>query len=287
MASAMVTAGTLPVFSALTDPVTRNVKKGITWGSIGTAKTVMEKFQAAKDAGFDGVEVISHLDRNEVLKARDLTGLSISSVCDSKHWRFLLSDPDPNIREEGVSALKVTLEDAAVYGAGTVVLVSGRVTETVTYDECWNRSVEGIKKALPLAEKLKIKITLENVWNNFLLSPLETVTYLDQFNSQYVAFNFDCGSILMYGWPEQWIKILGKRVAMVHVKEFSRKIASTQGNNAGFGAKLMEGDINWSAVMKALDETGFNDWITLEQPGGNTPEGLNDLYARFLNVLAS
>jgi len=105
------------------------------WGIIGVGQTILEKFQAPKLAGFDGVEPLSHLDRNEVLKARDTTGLIIPSVCNAMHWKYLLSDPDPKVRQEGVTALKVSLEDAKAYGAGTVLLVPVRVSDTVSYDE--------------------------------------------------------------------------------------------------------------------------------------------------------
>jgi len=287
IASAMLSATTLPGISNLIIAPPRNLKKGIMWGSIGFGQTIMEKFQAAKDAGFDGVEVMSHLDRNEVLKARDSTGLPIPSVCGANHWKFPLSDPDPAIREQGVAALKVSLEDAAAYGADTVLLVPGRVSETVSYDDCWNRSVEEIKKVVPMAINLKVKIALENVWNNFLISPMEAASFVDQFKTTFVGFYFDCGNVLVYGWPEQWIKILGKRLAKVHIKEFSRKIADTQGKSAGFKVNLQEGDVNWANVMKALDNIGYSGWTTIEQPGGNTPEGLKDLCVRLTNIQAS
>jgi L-ribulose-5-phosphate 3-epimerase len=285
MASAFLTAVPFPGFPVAGSALQRNLKKGIMWGSIGTGKTVLEKFQAAKLAGFDGVEVDSHLDRNEVLRARESTGLKIHSVCDSRHWKLLLSSPDPKVREDGVEALKVALEDASVFGSDAVLLVPGRVTEAVSYDECWNRSVEEIKKAIPTAEKLNVKIAIENVWNNFLLSPMEAVRYIDQFQSPFVGAYFDCGNILAYGWPEQWIKILGKRIAKVHIKEYSRKIADTEGKSAGFKVKLREGDVNWSAVMKALDETGYQGWTGIEMPGGDTPEGLKDLCDRLKLIL--
>lgn len=286
MASAMISASSIPGFSNIIAPPTRSLKKGIMWGSIGVGQTILEKFQAAKLAGFDGVEPLSHLDRNEVLKARDATGLIIPSVCNAMHWKFLLSDPDPKVREEGVTALKVSLEDAKAYGADTVLLVPGRVSDTVSYDDCWKRSVQEIKKVIPLAEQLNVKIAIENVWNNFLLSPMEAASYVDQFQSKNIGFYFDCGNILVYGWPEQWIKILGPRIAKVHIKEFSRKIADKQGKGAGFGVKLMEGDVNWPAVMKALDDIGYSGWTTIEQPGGNTPEGLKDLCDRLIQIHA-
>lgn len=284
MAAAMMSAA--PVRS-LFSPVERSLKKGIMWGSIGFGESVMDKFLAAKAAGFDGVEVMSHLNRDEVLKARDATGLTIPSVCGAMHWKYLLSDPDPAVREQGVAALKLSIEDANVYGADTVLIVPGRVTETVSYDECWTRSVEELKKAVPLAVDLKVKIAIENVWNNFIISPMEAASYVDQFKSPFVGFYFDCGNILIYGWPEQWIKILNRRVAKVHIKEFSRKIADTQGKSAGFKVNLREGDVNWKAVMKSLDDIGYNGWTTIEQPGGNTAEGLKDLCTRLSEIQAS
>jgi L-ribulose-5-phosphate 3-epimerase len=287
LASGMLSATMLPGIPDFILAPPRNLKKGIMWGSIGFGKTIMEKFQAAKDAGFDGVEVMSHLDRTEVLKARDATGLSIPSVCGANHWKFLLSDPDPAVREQGVASLRVSLEDAAAYGADTVLLVPGRVSETVSYDDCWNRSVEEIKKVVPMAINLKVKIALENVWNNFLVSPMEAASFVDQFKTAFVGFYFDCGNVLIYGWPEQWIKILGKRVAKVHIKEFSRKIADTQGKSAGFKVNLQEGDVNWANVMQALDNIGYSGWTTIEQPGGNTPEGLKDLCDRLARIQTS
>jgi len=287
MASILLSSASLSGIPKFSTQVARSYKKGIMWGGIGVGKTIMERFQAAKQAGFDGVEPDSHLDRNEVLKARDATGLIIPSVCDSMHWKLSLSSPDPKVREDGVEALKVALEDAKTYGADTVLLVPGRVNETISYDECWDRSVEGIKKAIPLAEKMGVKIAVENVWNSFLLSPMETARYIDQFESPYVGSYFDIGNVLTFGWPEQWIKILGKRIAKIHIKEYSRTIADTQGKSAGFNVRLREGDNNWSAVMKALDETGYQGWANVEMSGGETPEGLKDLCDRLKLILAS
>jgi L-ribulose-5-phosphate 3-epimerase len=287
MASAFLSTGCLKGLSEIGTLPSRNIRKGIMWGCNGVGNTVMEKFQSAKEAGFDGIEVMSHLDRNEVLRARDTIGQPVPSVCGAMHWKFLLSDPDPKVRESGVEALKVSVEDASTYGADTVLLVPGRVTENVSYDECWKRSVEEISKVIPMAEKLNVKIAVENVWNNFLLSPMEAARYVDQFQSPSAAFYFDCGNVITYGWPEQWIRILGKRIAKVHIKEYSRKIADKEGRSAGFNVKLLEGDNNWPAIMKAFDEIGYTGWTTIEQPGGDTPEGLKDLCDRLVKILAS
>jgi len=266
-------------------PSSRSIKKGIMWGNIGVGKTILEKFQAAKAAGFDGVEVMSHLNREEILQAKALTGMPVPSVCGSMHGKYPLSDPDPKVRTQGIEALKMTIEDAKIYGADTILFVPGRVSETVAYNECWDRSVEELKTVVPFAEKMGVTIAIENVWNNFLLSPLEVARYVDQFNSSFVRAYFDCGNVLVIGWPEQWIKILGKRIARVHIKEYSRKIADKQGKWAGFGVPLQEGDNNWPAIVKALDSIGYHSWATIEQPGGDTPDGLKELCRRLTNIL--
>ena len=285
MTAALISSVPLTGFSS-SEPI-RKIKKGIMWGTIGVGETVAEKFQAAKEAGFDGVEPMSHLNREEVLAARDSTGMQIPSVCGALHWEYPLSHPDPYVREKGVEALMHTIEDASVYGADTVLLVPGRVNADVAYDECWHRSVPAIRRAIPLAEKLEVNIAIENVWNNFLLSPLEAARYVDQFRSPFVRFYFDCGNILAYGWPEQWIRILGVRIAKVHIKEYSLQKANSEGRGAGFRVDLLEGDVNWPAVMKALDEIGYGDWAITEQSGGNTPEGLADLSHRLDKILES
>lgn len=268
------TSGTIP----------RTNKKGIMWGNIGFGSTILEKFQAAKAAGFDGVEVVSHLNRDEVLKAKEITGLPVPSVYG--YGKYSLTDPDEKNRALAVEALKVTIEDAKIYGGDTILLVPGRVNENVSYDACWERSVAGIRQALPYAEKMGISIAIENVWNNFLLSPLEAARYIDQFNSPLVRAYFDCGNVLVIGWPEQWIRILGKRIARIHIKEYSRKIADKQGKWAGFGVALQEGDNNWPVIVKALDEIGYNGWATIEQPGGDNPVGLKELCNRLTNILS-
>jgi len=265
----------------------KNFKIGIMYATIGAGESISEKFQLSKEAGFNGVEVMSHMNREEVLKARDDTGLDIPSVCGSKHWSLPLSSPDKATRQKGREALKVALEDAKAYGADTVLLVPGKVNGSVSYDNCWYRSIEEIKKVLPLAEQLNVTIAIENVWNNFILSPMEAVYYLDEFSSPYVKFYMDCGNILRYGWPEQWIKILDRRIAKVHFKEFSRELANKKGNSAGFNVQLREGDVNWPAVMDALDQVGYTGWVTLEQRGGDNLEGLKDLVNRTKKIISS
>src|SRR6266700_3244709 len=138
----------------------RSLKKGIMWATVGLKGSVLEKMQAIKEAGFDGVEMMSHMDQEEVLKARDQTGLLIPSVCGRDHWSKPLSDPNPKVREEGVEALKQTLRDGKRYGASSVLLVPAVVNKEVSYNDAYRRSHDEIAKAVPLAEDLGVKIAI-------------------------------------------------------------------------------------------------------------------------------
>ncbi len=267
-------------------PADSNFKKSIMWGTVGVEGSILDKCKAIKEAGFQGIEPNSHMDRKEVIEAAKSTGLSITDVCCSTHWAKPRSSPDSAVRQDGLVGAIVSLEDAKAYGTDAILLVPGVVSDTVAYDECWNRSTEGIRKLLPAAEKMKIKICIENVWNNFLLSPMEACRFVDQFNSQYVKFYFDCGNILVYGWPEQWIRILGDRIGRVHFKEFSRQTADKQGRWAGFGAPLTEGDVNWAKVMEALRKDYKNVWLATEQGSNKTLDDLKDLSKRFDKILS-
>jgi hexulose-6-phosphate isomerase len=265
----------------------RNIKKGIMWATVDMKGSVVEVMKAIKAAGFDGVEMMSHMNQDEVVAARDEAGLIVPSVCGAKHWDMPLTDPDPRVREAGLDALRQTLRDAKRYGASSVLLVPGKVTAQVSYADAWTRSQIEIRKAIPLAEELGVKIAIENVWNQFLLSPLEAARYVDEFNSPAVGWHFDVGNVITFGWPEQWIRILGKRIQKLHIKEYSRKKRDTGGPGKGFDVPFLEGDNNWPAVMTALDEIGYNGWGIAEQPGADGPEGLAELSRRMTKIFAS
>ena len=265
----------------------RTLKKGIMWGTVDVKGSTLEKMKAIKEAGFDGAEMMSHMDQDEVMRARDETGLVIPSVCGRDHWKKPLSDPDPKVREEGLESFKQALRDAKRYGASSVLLVPAVVNKDVSYSDAYTRSQAEIRKAIPLAEELGVRIACENVWNQFLLSPMEAARYVDEFNSPAVGWHFDVGNILNYGWPEQWIRILGRRIEKLHIKEFSRKKRDNEGLWKGFDVKLLEGDNDWPAVMKAVDDIGYHGWAITEQGGGDSPEGLKDLADRLAKILAS
>lgn len=244
------------------------LKKGFMLGTFpsGSELSLLHKFRMLRNAGFDGVEPGSGLNRSKVLEAKKATGLEIPSVVVSTHWSQPLSSPDPLVQEAGLRGLKVALHDANEYGAGCVLLVPGRVTAEVSYEDVYRRSQHAIRKVVPLAEELGVIIAIENVWNQFLLSPMEAVRYIDEFDSPYVGWYFDTGNIITYGWAHQWIRILGERIVMVHIKEFSRKKRDQEGLWKGFDVNYLEGDNDWPEIMKALGEVGYSGYGIAEPP---------------------
>ena len=254
---------------AAATPKKRANKKALMWGTFKSktsdALSLREKFQMVRDAGFDGVEVNSAMSQAEVLAARDATGLAIPSVCISTHWAKPLSDPNPTARQVGLEGLMQGLRDAKAYGASSVLLVPAVVKKDVSYADAYTRSVAEIKKAVPLAESLGVAIAIENVWNQFLLSPLEAAAYVDAFKSPQVRWHFDVGNVVNSGFPEQWIRVLGPRIAKIHVKEYSRKLRDEKGPYAGFRCELMTGDSDWPTVMAALDSVNYTGWLIAEQ----------------------
>ena len=280
-------SGSMIATAAESNAKKRTIHKAIMYQTIGVKGSVLEKFQAVKEAGFEGIEPMGGMKQEEVLEARDATGLKCPSVCCHSHWDKPLSDPNPAVREAGLKGLQQSLRDAKAYGATSVLLVPAVVSQKVSYGDAYSRSQAEIRKIIPLAEELNVKIAIENVWNGFLLSPLEAARYVDEFNSPAVGWHFDIGNVINFGWPEQWIQVLGKRIQKLHIKEYSRKRRDKEGPGAGFGVKFLEGDNNWPVVMKALDEIGYNGWGIAEQGGGNSPEGLKDLSDRMDKIFAS
>lgn len=246
-------------------------KKSLKYGMIKEDLTVFEKFKLIKGLGFDGVELDSPNDLNidEVLEAKHKTGIEIPGVVNSVHWKSPLSDPDAVVRETCTQSMIHALEDCRQLGGTTVLLVPAVVNENVRYDEAWERSAAEIRKMLPVARKTGIKIAFENVWNNFLISPMEAARYVDQFDSDSVGWYFDVGNIVRYGWPDQWVHILGKRILKVDIKEYSRKKQQEEGIWKGFQVELGEGDSDWAKVNKALGAIGYNGWGSAEVPGGD------------------
>lgn len=253
-------------------PVARPlVKKSLKYGMVTEKLSVLDKFKLLKDLGFDGVELDSpnELDPKEILEARDKTGLLLPGVVNSVHWKSPLSDADPKVRETCSKSMIKSLNDCKLYGGTTVLLVPGVVNAGTSYQDAYQRAQKEIIKLIPEAEKTGIKIALENVWNNFLISPVEAARFVDEINHPLVGWYFDVGNILRYGWPEHWIETLGKRIMKVDIKEFSRKKQQDEGLWKGFDVELMDGDCNWPVVNKALAKVGYSGWGSAEVPGGD------------------
>ncbi len=248
-----------------------SLRKAVKFGMVQEDLSVRGKFQLLQDLGFDGVEMSSPNDfsQEEVQEARDAVGLPIHGVVDSVHWNKTLSDPDPAVRAEGRAGLQTAILDAQAYGASTVLLVPAVVNKQVSYDDAYRRSQAEIKKVLPFAEEHGIKIAIENVWNQFLLSPLEMRRYIDEFESEWIGVYFDVGNVVNYGWPEQWIRILGERILKLDIKEYSREKRNEEGLYAGFRVPIGEGDCDWPAVRQALRDIGYSGWATAEVSGGD------------------
>jgi hexulose-6-phosphate isomerase len=265
----------------------RNLRKAIMYSTIGIKGTPLERFRAMKAAGFDGVEPMGGMGRDEVVAALKETGLLAASVCCHTHWVKPLSAPDEPTRRIGFDGLIHSLHDAHAYGATSVLLVPGVARNGVTYQQCWDRSIAEIRKAIPVARDLGVKIAIENVGNDFILQPKQAVDYLDAINSEWVMWHFDIGNAGRHGPAENWIHALGKRIARIHIKDFSTKPAAP-GAKGPVRPKLLDGETNWPAVMAALDKVGYTGWAISEQPGNqaDSVDTARDLAQRMDRIFA-
>ena len=264
----------------------RSIRKAIMYATISYKGSVLEKFKAVKEAGFEGVEPMSHMSQDEVLKALDASGLKAASVCCATHWSKPLSHPDEKVRNEAREGVQRALQDAKKYGATSVLVVPGVVNDTVNYDDCFKRSVAELRQVLPVAKDTGVKIAIENVWNNFITKPEQAKDFLDALDSPLVGWHFDIGNALRYGPPEEWIPVLGKRILKLHIKEFAKEKSS---DYKAFDVKLLDGANKWAAIMKALDAVGYDGWGISEQPGNQSADAaaLKDLSERMDKVFAS
>jgi L-ribulose-5-phosphate 3-epimerase len=249
---------TTPCASASPAQDVKGWRKAFMLGGV-TQGPIEPHFTLLKAAGFEGVELISpnKLDTDEVLRARDKTGLVIHGVSGSRHWADPLSHPDKDVVERGLAAIRQSLEDCKAYGGTTVLLVPAVVTPEVSYKDAYSRSQAAIRTLIPDAEKAGITIAIEEVWNKFLLSPVEFTRYIDEFQSPWIKAYFDVGNVVEFGYPQEWIRELGPRIAKVHIKEYAKKNR--------FSYPLGEGgEIDWKAVRKAFEDVGYHGWISAE-----------------------
>ena len=253
--------------------VTTELKKAVMLAMLPTTGTMEDRFKLARDLGFQGLEVPPTSDPDEARTMREAArnvGIELHSVMYGG-WHAPLSSADPDIAQKGADGIAKALESAKELGADGVLLVPAVVNEKTRYIEAYERSQKHLAKLAPVAEKLKVRILVEDVWNNFLLSPIEFARYIDEIKCPWVQAYFDVGNVLAFGWPEDWIRTLAGRIKKVHLKDFKK--GQRQFVN------LRDGDVNWPEVRKALHEVGYTGFLTAELQGGDEAY-LRDLSAR-------
>ncbi|MCL2462156.1 MAG: sugar phosphate isomerase/epimerase [Defluviitaleaceae bacterium] len=262
------------------------MKKGISiWAFTG--HDLAQKFALAREAGFDGVELsldetgALSLDSSEsdIVSVREMaakSGIELYSLATGLYWKYPLTAAGPAARAKAENIVRKQLETAALLGCDTILVLPGLVSglepggDVVPYDTVYNRALEALTRLAPYAAEQKVAIGLENVWNKFLLSPLETRDFIDKINSPFVKAYFDVGNVVRDGYPEQWIRILGSRIAKVHFKDYKRAVGTLDGF-----CDLLSGDVDYPEVMKALGEAGYDGWVTAEVfPYLHHPEAL-------------
>lgn len=260
---------TVPLVAAVADttpPPRLPIRKAVEFSMLPKNLSVLQRFQLAHDCGFEQIECGTTDERGaaeEILEASRKTRVGIHSVMNRDHWKYPLSSPDPAVVDKSMMGLETSLHNAKLWGCDTVLLVPAVVTSDVSYSQAWERSQVQIRKILPLARELQIIIGIEEVWNKFLLSPLEFARYVDEFQSPWIRAYFDVGNVVISGYPQDWIRTLGKRIVKLHLKDFT-----FQKRVANF-VNLREGEIDWKAVYRSLAEIGYRGTATVELDGGD------------------
>jgi hexulose-6-phosphate isomerase len=262
-------------------PFKTTLKKGFCLSMLSDNKlSIEDRFRLAKDIGLDGVEAYTTENPKSVEQqknAAEKAGIEIHSVMNTLHWKYPLSSNKPDDVDKSLKGMETSLRNAKAWGADTVLLVPAVVDKNTMYKDAYARSQTQIRKLLPLAEELGVVIAIENVWNKFLLSPLEFTRYVDEFNSPWLQAYFDVGNIVLYGFPQDWIRTLRHRIKKVHIKGFHTE--KKQFTN------IRDGSIDWPEVRRTLDEVGYNGYITAELGGGDE-KYLRDVSERMDLIIA-
>lgn len=257
----------------MTTPSSRPITKiSLKWSMVEEpGLSILDTFLLLADLGYDGVELDApnDLPMAEVIAARDKSGLAIPGVVNSMHWKTPLTDPDPETRAACTASIRTALHNAREYGATTVLVVPGVVNATTSYAEAYRLATAELSTVLDTAEATGVSIAIENVWNDFMLSPLEAARFVDSFNHPRIGWYFDVGNILRYGRPAHWIEALGQRILKVDLKEYSLERMNTLGPWKGFDVELGDGDCDWAGVNTALAAVGYSGWASAEVPGGD------------------
>jgi hexulose-6-phosphate isomerase len=189
----------------------------------------------------------------------EAAGLCIPSISTMQLFYYPLSSPIPAVSERAKAIVRNMITATARLGGDVVLIAPGMVTQDVPYQETWNRSHAAITELLPFAETHGVSLAIENIWNKFLLSPLEFVEYIDSFNHPNIGAYFDVANVLTYGFPDQWIELLGHRLKRIHFKDYRLDIDNVQGFTY-----LMQGDVPWERVIASLERAAYDGWIVVE-----------------------
>ncbi len=247
-------------------PATLSIKKGLVYDMLPGKLSHADRFKMAHDTGFEVVQAPTTPDphiADEMKNAATAAGVRIDSVMNMDHWDYPLSSADPQVVEKSLAGMRTSLHNAKLWGSDAVLLVPAVVNPQTSYRDAWTRSQKEIRKLIPLAAELKVVIAIEEVWNKFLLSPLEMARYIGEFQSQWIKAWFDVGNVVLYGYPQDWIRTLGKDIAKVHLKDFKRKEDGYAWVNLG------DGDVDWPAVRQAFAEIGYSGSAIAELEGGD------------------
>jgi L-ribulose-5-phosphate 3-epimerase len=242
------------------------IKKGLVFDMLPEKLSYGDRFKLARDVGFEVVQVPTEPDAGkaeEIKKAADSAGIRIDSVMNMDHWKYPLSSSDRAAVEKSLAGMRTSLHNAKLWRADVVLLVPAVVDAKTSYRDAWARSQKEIRTLIPLAEELKVVIGIEEVWNKFLLSPLEMSKYIDEFQSPWIKAWFDVGNVVLYGYPQDWIHTLGRRIVKVHLKDFKRKEDGYAWVNLG------DGDVDWGAVRQAFADVGYSGSVIAELEGGD------------------
>lgn len=252
--------------------------KSINQWSFPAGMTISEIMQQAKGLGYDAIEpaisVTGELslestdDEIRSIRAEaDRIGIRLSSLAGGLSWGCSPTSNDPAVREKAFANTVRQLECAALLGVEAILLVPGTVgtgfwggeDDFVYYEDAWSRCVDMLKRLAPVAEKCGVVIGVENVWNNFILSPKDFCSLIDEVDSPYVKAYLDIGNVVKFGFPEMWVRMLGDRIVRVHIKDFRRSIGTLDGF-----CDLLSGDTDFPAVMRELRSIGYDKDITAE-----------------------
>lgn len=247
-----------------------------------------DRFLLAREAGFEEIECRQTDDpkeAEEIKRAADDAKIRIHSVMNGDHWQFPLSSHEPEVVARSMRAMRTSIANAKLWGADTVLLVPAVVNPQTGYSDAWIRSQNQIRELIPVAAEAKVVIAVEEVWNKFLLSPMEFARYVDEFRSPWVKAYFDVGNCVLWGYPQDWIRTLGRRIVKLHFKDFKfQNDPATRKRTAEF-VNLGDGEIDWKAVTAALAEINYRGTATVELSGGDR-EYLTDISRRVDKILA-